>query len=77
MNASIKTSLDARTGALLLALALLPAAAVAQATGPRAAQVRYYDVPKGAHPHDVAADPRPGGPVWYTADIWGRMVGRG
>jgi virginiamycin B lyase len=38
-----------------------------------AAEVRYYDVPKGAHPHDVAADPRPGGPVWYTAQQQGAL----
>jgi virginiamycin B lyase len=34
---------------------------------------RYYDVPKGAGPHDVAADPRPDGPVWYTAQKQGAL----
>jgi len=39
----------------------------------QAAEVRYYDVPRGAHPHDVAADPKPGGPVWYTAQHQGAL----
>jgi virginiamycin B lyase len=34
---------------------------------------QYYDVPKGAGPHDVAADPRPGGPVYYTAQRTGKL----
>ena len=34
-----------------------------------AAQVTYYDVPHGAHPHDVA--PAPDGTVWYTAQAQG------
>jgi virginiamycin B lyase len=38
-----------------------------------AAEVKYYDVPKGARPHDVAADPRPNGPVWYTAQGQGAL----
>jgi virginiamycin B lyase len=33
--------------------------------------VRYYDVPKGAHPHDVA--PAPDGGVWYTAQRQGAL----
>ena len=33
---------------------------------------RYYDVAKGAHPHDVAADPR-GGAVYYTAQSTGKL----
>ena len=36
-----------------------------------AAQVSYYDVPRGAHPHDVA--PAPGGEVWYTAQSQGAL----
>ena len=39
----------------------------------QAAELRYYDVPKGARPHDVAPDPRPGGPVWYTAQGQGAL----
>lgn len=38
-----------------------------------AQEVRYYPVPKGAGPHDVAADPKPGGPVWYTAQRQGAL----
>lgn len=37
------------------------------------AEVKYYDVPKGAHPHDVAPDPKPEGPVWYTAQHQGAL----
>jgi virginiamycin B lyase len=46
----------------LLALANDPA---------RAAQVSYYDVSRGAHPHDVA--PAPDGTVWYTAQSQGAL----
>ncbi len=34
-------------------------------------EVRYYDVPKGSHPHDVA--PAPDGTVWYTAQSQGSL----
>jgi virginiamycin B lyase len=37
----------------------------------RAAQVSYYAVPRGAHPHDVA--PAPDGTVWYTAQSQGAL----
>jgi virginiamycin B lyase len=37
------------------------------------AQVRYFDVVSGAHPHDVAATPAPGGPVYYTAQRTGKL----
>ena len=37
--------------------------ALALACGAHAAEVRTYDVPRGARPHDVAPDPKPGGPV--------------
>ena len=36
-----------------------------------AAQVAYYEVPRGAHPHDVA--PAPDGTVWYTAQSQGAI----
>lgn len=39
----------------------------------QAAEVKYYDVPKGARPHDVAPDPKPNGPVWYTAQGQGAL----
>jgi virginiamycin B lyase len=48
--------------AALLALALKPAAAV---------EVSYFDVPRGAHPHDVA--PAPDGKVFYTAQSQGGL----
>lgn len=48
----------------------LALAAVALNDAP-AAQVAYYDVPRGAHPHDVA--PAPDGTVWYTAQHQGAI----
>jgi virginiamycin B lyase len=48
---------------LILTLPLAGAAA--------AAEVRYYPVPKGAGPHDVA--PAPDGTVWYTAQGQGAL----
>jgi virginiamycin B lyase len=47
---------------LTLALAALPATAQ---------QVRYYDLPRGSGPHDVA--PAPDGTVWYTAQRSGEL----
>ena len=54
--------------ALIVSLAWLLCSGLAHA-----AEVKYYDVPKGAHPHDVAPDPRPNGPVWYTAQHQGAL----
>jgi virginiamycin B lyase len=48
---------------LILTLSLAGAAA--------AAEIRYYPVPKGAGPHDVA--PAPDGTVWYTAQGQGAL----
>lgn len=56
--------------------AILAAAAVlgmVLATPGFGAQVRYFPVPEGAGPHDVAPDPQPGGPVWYTAQGQGAL----
>lgn len=39
--------------------------------GAPAADVAYYDVTRGAHPHDVA--PAPDGKVWYTAQHQGAL----
>ena len=39
-----------------------------------AAEVKYFNVPQGDHPHDVA--PAPDGTVWYTgqrAGVLGRL----
>jgi virginiamycin B lyase len=33
----------------------------------------YFPVTRGAHPHDVAASPQPGGPVYYTAQATGKL----
>jgi len=55
---------------ILLALALV--ACGPMAARPAAAQeVRYYDLPAGGRPHDVAA--APDGTVWYTAQRSGHL----
>jgi len=36
-------------------------------------EVKYFEVAKGGHPHDVAASPKPGGPVFYTAQATGKL----
>jgi virginiamycin B lyase len=46
-------------------------AAIVFASDAQAAQVAYYAVPRGAHPHDVA--PAPDGGVWYTAQMQGAL----
>src|SRR5690606_34692198 len=56
---------------LMLAVALGLAAGTAPAAPAAAQQVRYYDVPQGARPHDVAA--APDGGVWYTAQRQGAL----
>jgi len=50
---------------LLLAAACAAAPALAQD------RVQFFDVPAGAHPHDVA--PAPDGKVWYTAQRQGAL----
>lgn len=55
---------------IAVVVAGLALAAVALNDAP-AAQVAYYDVPRGAHPHDVA--PAPDGTVWYTAQHQGAI----
>ena len=52
-----------------LAAALLIGAAFTAAAS--AQEVRYYPVPRGALPHDVA--PAPDGTVWYTAQAQGSL----
>jgi len=47
------------------------AALTMAATGARAAEIREYRVPDGAHPHDVA--PARDGGVWYTAQHQGAL----
>jgi streptogramin lyase len=46
----------------LMALGVQPAAAT---------EVTYFEVPRGAHPHDVA--PAPDGNIWYTAQSQGAL----
>src|SRR5689334_3755596 len=56
---------------LLVALAFaLCGAAWAQ---PAEQAVTYFDVPRGSHPHDVAAVPGTDGVVYYTAQMTGRL----
>jgi virginiamycin B lyase len=52
------------------AVALLALATIAVAAE---VAIQRFDVPKGAHPHDVAPAPEPGGPVWYTAQRQGAL----
>ena len=47
-------------------------ALVAQA-GTAAADPAYFDVPRGGQPHDVAAAPAAGAPVYYTAQASGKL----
>lgn len=53
-----------------IVMAAFAVVALATSEAP-AAQVSYYDVPRGAHPHDVA--PAPDGTVWYTAQRQGAI----
>jgi virginiamycin B lyase len=45
----------------------------ATALGAAAQEPTYYPVARGSRPHDVAASPRAGGPVYYTAQASGRL----
>jgi len=53
------------TTALLATVMLTAAVAVAAPS--------YFDVSRGAHPHDVAATPEAGGLVYYTAQMTGKL----
>lgn len=63
------TRLANRNMAAIVGMLLLLTCATA------AAQVvqQVFPVPAGSHPHDVAADPTPSGPVWYTAQHQGAL----
>ncbi len=52
-----------RIGLVALIFTLAPWSAFA--TSENSVEIQTYDVPAGAHPHDVA--PAPDGSVWYTA----------
>jgi virginiamycin B lyase len=56
------------TSALVLLLAMAIPAPAAATPG-----TTYFPVPQGARPHDVAATPPAGGPVYYTAQATGRL----
>src|SRR5271170_3966336 len=57
-------------GRLQCALLALCAAAAPVAAAPVPA---YFDVSRGSHPHDVAAVPGTGAPVYYTAQMTGKL----
>src|SRR3546814_1954429 len=58
-----------RMAAVVLGMLFLPLAAATAAD----VSTQVYAVPAGSHPHDVAPDPAPGGPVWYTAQRQGAL----
>jgi len=67
MTHSIRQSLPV----LVLAAALtLPLPLHAAAAG---VEPTYFALPSGGHPHDVAAAPGPGGVVFYTAQMTGKL----
>jgi virginiamycin B lyase len=53
--------------------ALAAALIVGFSSALHAAEPVYFDVARGSHPHDVAASPTPGGPVYYTAQRSGKL----
>ena len=53
--------------------ALLSSVLVATPLAGGAATPAYFDVSRGSHPHDVAAVPVAGGPVYYTAQMTGKL----
>ena len=56
----------------LASMRLVAALAAAVVVAAAHAEVKYFDVVKGAHPHDVAATPN-GGIVYYTAQSTGKL----
>lgn len=59
--------------ACAIAIVALALAGAAVPAGAAEVAIERFEVPKGAHPHDVAADPKAGGPVWYTAQRQGAL----
>ena len=55
----------------LAAFAMATCVAATAAQTP--ATTAYFPVARGAHPHDVAATPQPGGPVYYTEQATGKL----
>ena len=63
-----------RTSSFLLAVVALGAlASAAHAALAKTAAPVYFEVADGSHPHDVAAAPTPGGPVYFTAQRTGKL----
>jgi virginiamycin B lyase len=58
---------------LQLLIPALFALATAAAPMTSAAAPAYFDVSRGSHPHDVAAAPGAGAPVYYTAQRTGKL----
>lgn len=58
-----------RVASWCTAIGLASALAVAQSPGTST----YFAVARGAHPHDVAAAPYSGGPVYYTEQASGKL----
>ena len=58
---------------LQLLMPALFALAAAAAPMTSAAAPAYFDVSRGSHPHDVAAAPGSGAPVYYTAQRTGKL----
>src|SRR6266571_4944459 len=56
-----------------LTSALLGFATVAASITLAVAAPSYFEVSRGSHPHDVAAAPGSGGPVYYTAQTTGKL----
>ena len=56
-----------------LTLGLLAIAAAAASIGCAAAAPAYFEVSRGAHPHDVAAAPGAASLVYYTAQMTGKL----
>jgi len=61
------------TGVARRRILLGAAALLATEATPASAAPAYFDVARGAHPHDVAATPAAGGPVYYTAQSTGKL----
>ncbi len=65
---------DSRLGAALRRLMYVSlAVALVLVAGAARAEPVYFDVARGSHPHDVAATPATGGPVYYTAQNTGKL----
>jgi virginiamycin B lyase len=60
-------------GIFVPAVALAFAGDIVRPALAASAQPVYFDVPSGGRPHDVAAAPIAGGPVYYTAQATGKL----